>query len=110
MGAAYKDACFETAATAAASMCSTEFPRTDNDSAGNLRVQTCSVVDGSTLSVVSSIPATAASAVVSVPVSFIDCDPWQQYTELGDIFTDGSVALVGTAMLIAIYRRFTVNL
>ncbi|MEO6028467.1 MAG: hypothetical protein ABIR79_16500 [Candidatus Binatia bacterium] len=82
-------------------MCGAEFPRTDLDGGGNVRVQTCAVIDGATLQISASVPALPASSSTTVPVSFTACDPMQHYIEVADLTaacTLGLLVIVVTRM------------
>jgi len=103
MGSVYREACYGSDTEAATALCGAEYPRTADDGSGDLRVQTCSVVDGGHVLVSSLVPATSASAAVPVPVSFVGCDPMEHYTELGDLFSAG---LVGIAFVLVLHMSF----
>jgi hypothetical protein len=109
MGATFRDVCYPVQLDAAAAVCSAEFPRTDITSGGDTRVQSCTVVDDSTLQVTTYIPATAASAAVSVPVSFASCDPNVQPQMVFDIWQDGLVAVCLVLVTKLLMRPFISN-
>lgn len=92
MGAQWQSECFASDLAAATSMCASEFPKTVPNGAGGVNTVSCVVTDASHLSV--STNDGTATTTASMPVSFTACDPMEHYTDLGLMFTAGTLALV----------------
>lgn len=92
MGAQLGATCHADAAAAAAAMCAKDYPRTVMFE-GSTYVQSCLPLSGSELQIDAVAPGGAVTST-SLPVSFMECDPFAPFADLVELWGLGISAVV----------------